>query len=79
MRCENLVLIGAPPNSVGEVLALFSKAIGCMETNEVEVVSIVEMSHILVASFQAMLIMESNSKNVISWVSSLVLPPSEFC
>lgn len=75
MRCENLVLIGAPPNSVGEVLALFSKAIGCMETNEVEVVSIVEMSHILVASFQAMLIVESNSKNVISWVSSLVLPP----
>lgn len=75
MRCENLVLIGAPPNSVGEVLALFSKAIGCMETNDVDFVSIVEMRHILVASFQAMLIVESNSKNVISWVSSLVLPP----
>lgn len=72
MRCENLMFIGAPPNSVGEVLALFSK--GCMETNEVEVVSIVEMRHILVASFRAMLIVESNSKNVISWLSSLVLP-----
>lgn len=74
MRCGNLMLIGAPPNSVGEVLALFSKAIGCMESNEAEVVSIVEMRHILVVSFRAMLIVESNSKNAISWESSLVLP-----
>lgn len=56
-------------NSNGEVLLQFSKHIGIRDSNEAELMAIIEALRIYSRSFQAMLIAESDSYNVISWVS----------
>ena len=66
-------------NSEGVVLALFSKHVGCMESNEVEVPAILEAIRIFSStSFHSSLMVESDSLNAISWVSSSTTFPWKF-
>lgn len=65
-------------NSDGLVLAKFSKHMGCMKSNEGEVVPIFEALHVFVSSFKANLAVESDSTNPISWLSSLDTPNWRF-
>eukprot|EP00268_Persea_americana_P036637 TRINITY_DN3614_c1_g1_i6.p1 TRINITY_DN3614_c1_g1~~TRINITY_DN3614_c1_g1_i6.p1 ORF type:complete len:138 (-),score=27.70 TRINITY_DN3614_c1_g1_i6:344-757(-) len=66
-------------NSEGIVLALFSKHVGCMESNEVEVVANLEAIRIFTStSFCSRLAVESDSLNAISWVSSSAMFPWKF-
>ena len=54
-------------NSEGIVVALFSKHVGCMESNEAEVVAILEAIRIFTStSFRSRLVVESDSLNAIS-------------
>lgn len=62
----------------GEVLAMFSKHEGCMESNEMEVVAILEVLRIFALSFNSELEVESDSMNVISWVPSSCMPLCRF-
>ena len=62
---------GGLRNSEGNVLALFSKHVGCMESNEAEVVAFLEAIRIFTStSSRSRLVVESDSLNAISWVSS---------
>ena len=62
---------GGLHKSEGIVLALFSKHVGCMESNEVDVLAILEAIRIFSsASFQSSFVVQSDSLNAISWVSS---------
>lgn len=55
---------------LGVVLAMFSKNILIMESNEAEVVAFLETFQIFaLKNFQVPVIVESNSLNVIIWVS----------
>lgn len=56
-------------NSKGDVLAMFFKCVGAKYFNEVEVLAILEVLRIFKSSFQESLIMESDSSNIIHWVS----------
>lgn len=44
----------------------FSKNLGCMESNEAEVVAILKVLHIFTSSFSSKLAVESDSKNAFS-------------
>lgn len=58
-------------NSNGFVLAMFSNRVGFMVSNEVEVAAIFEALWMFVlSSFQANLIVECDSLNPTSWMSS---------
>ena len=58
---------GVLRNSEGIVLAVFSKHVGCMESNEGEVLAIVHAIRMYVSSsFQSRLVMESDPLNTIS-------------
>ena len=61
------------------MLALFSKHVGCMESNEAEVLAILEAIPIFSSSsFPSSLVAESDSHNAISWVSSSTMFPWRF-
>lgn len=68
-------LEGVLHNNGGDVLVLFSKHVGCMKSNKVEAMAIVEAQHIYVPSSQAKFIVESETKNVVSWLSCFALLP----
>lgn len=58
-------------NSQGIILAVFSKNMGCMESNKVDVVAILKVLGLFcLSSFQVSLVVESDSSNTIYWVSS---------
>lgn len=66
-------------NGDGMVLVMFSTHIGRMESNEAEVLAILEALQIFVStSFQERFIAESDSLNAISWVSSRAKTPWRF-
>lgn len=60
------------------MLAIFSKNVGCMESNEAEVLAILEGLQIFASFSFPKLLVESDSMNVVSWVSSITLPPWGF-
>lgn len=53
-------------NSCGLVLAMFSKHVGIMESNEVEVLAILEALRFFSSSFIGKLVVESDSLNAFS-------------
>lgn len=57
---------------------MFSKSMGCMEPNEVEVLGMLEALRLFVHHFPNKLVVESDSLNSIAWVSSFALPPWKF-
>lgn len=66
---------GTLRNSDGVVLVLFSKHVGCVESNEMEVVVISEDFRIFASSSsQESLILESDSLNSTSWVLTTKFP-----
>ena len=63
----------------GIVLALFSKHVGCMESNEVEVLAILEAIRIFsYFYFHSSLVVKSDSLIAMSWVSSSSMFPWKF-
>lgn len=60
------------------MLVLFSKHVGCMKSNKVEAMAIVGAQDIYVPSSQAKFIVQSETKNVVSWLSSFALLPWRF-
>lgn len=54
----------------GDVLLLFSKKVELKESNEAKVMAILEAFRLFISSFQAGLIIESDSSNSIGWISS---------
>lgn len=61
---------GVLRNSDEIVLAMFSKHVGCMESNEAGMVAILEALQIFTPSFNTKLVVESDSMNGISWVGA---------
>lgn len=57
-------------NNKGEVRFVFSKHVGVKDSKKAEVKAILEALRIFSHSFQESLIVESDSLNAISWVSS---------
>ena len=57
-------------NYKGEVLHIFSKHVGIKDSNEAEVLAILEALHIYRSSCKESLIVESGYFNAISWVKS---------
>lgn len=57
---------------------MFSKKMGMKDSNEVEVVAILEALWILSSLFHENLIIKSDSSNAISWASSLSVDPWKF-
>eukprot|EP00268_Persea_americana_P021089 TRINITY_DN21101_c0_g1_i1.p1 TRINITY_DN21101_c0_g1~~TRINITY_DN21101_c0_g1_i1.p1 ORF type:complete len:199 (+),score=31.91 TRINITY_DN21101_c0_g1_i1:157-753(+) len=62
----------------GVILCLFSKSVGVRDSNEAEVLAILEALRILSSSFQGCLIVESDSSNGISWVARSMVKPWKF-
>ena len=62
---------GVLRNHKGEVLYMFSKHVGIKDSNEMEVLTILEAPCIYHSFYHHNLIMESDSINAISWVKSL--------
>ena len=58
-------------NNKSGVLFMFSKFVGVSESNEAEVLSILEALKIFYSTFKETLIVESDSSNAISWVSKV--------
>lgn len=70
---------GVLRDSGGLVLVMFSKHVGTMESNEAEVLAILEAVRIFASSsFNSRLEVKSDSLNVISWVSSSAVIPWRF-
>lgn len=67
--------IGGVLHNRDGVLAMSSKSMGCMESNEAEVVAILEALRRFFPSFHSKPVVESYSSNAISWVSFKVSPP----
>ena len=61
---------GVLRNNKGEVIFLFTRNVGMKESNEAEVLAILQALQIFSSSFQGRLIVESDSSNAISWVTS---------
>lgn len=61
-------------NEKGEVLHLFSKHVGIQDSNEAKILAILEALHIFYSLYQQLLIVESDSSNAISWVTSFNCP-----
>ena len=55
-------------NDKGEVLLMFPKSVGIRDSNEVEVLAILEAFQIFLASFHGPLVVESDSTNVVGWL-----------
>lgn len=53
-------------NNEGIVLGMFSKSVGCIESNEAGVIAILEALQIFSSSFSTKLVVESDSTNAIS-------------
>lgn len=68
-------LLGVLRNCKDDILFLFSKNVGINESNEVEVLARLEALWLFSLSFQTKLIVESDSDNVVMWVSSLISKP----
>lgn len=62
----------------GAILFIFSKHVGEMESNEIEVSVILEALRIFVAHFHSNLIVQSDLMNEVAQVSSSVAPPWRF-
>ena len=56
-------------NDKGEVLLMFSKHVGVRDSNKVELLAILEALRCFSRFFHGSFIVESDSSNVISWVS----------
>lgn len=70
-----LVGVGVFRNELGVAMFLFSNNVGCTESNKAKSLAILEALQILASvSFKASLVVEGDSLNVISWVSSLKFP-----
>ena len=54
---------------------MFSKSVGVRDSNEVEVLAILEALRIFSRSFMGSLIVESDSSNAFSWVTSSAVNP----
>ncbi|XXG58395.1 hypothetical protein AAC387_Pa04g0713 [Persea americana] len=54
----------------GYVLLMFSKNVGIKEPNETKVLAILEALRLFFSSFREELLMESDSSNAVSWISS---------
>lgn len=75
----NLIGIGEVlRNSRGEVLISFSKSIGDRDSNEAEVLAILEALRIYLGSLNKSLIMENDTSNAISSVSQTAGVPWKF-
>lgn len=61
-------------NHKGEVLHLFSKHVEIKDSNEAELLAILEALHIFNTLYQNLLIVERDSSNAISWVNSFFGP-----
>ena len=55
-------------NDKDEVLLMFPKSVGIRESNEAEVLAILEALRIFSASFHAPLVVESDSTNALGWL-----------
>lgn len=60
---------------VKEFLAIFSKHVGCLDTNEVKLLAILEALHMFTSHFYASLVVESDLTNDVHWVSSSTISP----
>lgn len=69
---------GVLRNSRGEVLISFSKSIGDGDSNEAEVLAILEALRIYLGSLDKSLIMENDTSNAISWVLQTAGVPWKF-
>lgn len=65
-------------NNSRVVLAMFLKHVATMESNEAEVLPILEALHFFSSSFHGQLVVESASLNVIYWVNSSFKLPWRF-
>lgn len=66
-------------NSNGDVFIMFLKHIGYMDSNEAEVVAILEAIQIYnSSSLQSKLVHESDSLNAMSWLTSVDKTPQRF-
>ena len=70
--------MGKPRNDKGKVLIMFSKHIGVCDSNEAEVLAILEAIHLFSSYCIEALIMKSDSSNAISWVSKRKVLPWKF-
>lgn len=61
---------GVLRNRKGEALYMFSKHLGAKDSNEGEILAILEALHVYGLLFQHNLIVESDSSKVIYWVKS---------
>ena len=59
-------------NSDGVVLMMLIKYVGILESNEVEVLAILESLRVFLSNYHVKLVMESNSVDVISGSSSKI-------
>lgn len=60
------------------MLALFSKSMGYMESNEAQILAILEALQLFIHHFRNNLTVERDSLNVISLVCTCALPPRRF-
>lgn len=60
------------------VLPLISKHKSCLEFNEAGMLAILTVLRIFATSFHSNLVLESDSRNAISWIYSLAKPPWRF-
>lgn len=61
----------------GEILCKFSKGVGIKDSNKAEALAILQALRICSHSFQLMLIVECDSRNGISWVTSDKVKPQK--
>lgn len=65
-------------NYKGKVLIIFSKHVGVCDSNEVEVLVILEALRLFNRNFFDALIVESDSSNVITWAPTRNMFPRKF-
>lgn len=75
MMAEPAGISGVLHSSQGQFLFIFSMFIGVRDTNDVEILAILEAIRIYVSSFQESLIVESDYSNAISWNLGVVEGP----
>lgn len=71
-------IAGVLHNFMGEAVLMLSKNVDVKEFNEAEVMEILEALRLFSCSFRARLIVESDSGNVVQWVSNIVTRPWRF-
>ena len=65
-------------NDKGVILCVFSESVGVRDSNEAEVLAILEALRIFSRSLQGRLIVGSDSSNGISWVMNSTVKPWKF-